>query len=262
MPTAVSAMCGSSIARRHRASSIRSRPSQSRPRRAARIVMVDAMSSFGAIPVDMERLGHRRHGVVLQQVHRGRAGLLLCACAGATCSRRAKAIAIPSCSISMSSGRCSRRPASSASRRRPMRSSPSSRRSRSMRTQGGVAARGARYRRNADVLVKGMRDMGFETLLADDGSRPDHPDLPHAARSQFRFRDASTRCCAQRGYRHLSGQAHQAAELPHRHDRPDRRNGDARRAQRDPRGAARHECHRHAARSRLETRDSGNEPSP
>jgi len=33
--------------------------------------------------------------------------------------------------------------------------------------EGGVAGRGARYRRNRDVLVAGMRDLGFETLLED-----------------------------------------------------------------------------------------------
>ena len=33
--------------------------------------------------------------------------------------------------------------------------------------EGGVAARGARYERNRDVMVDGMRDLGFETLLAD-----------------------------------------------------------------------------------------------
>lgn len=33
--------------------------------------------------------------------------------------------------------------------------------------EGGVAGRGARYRRNCDVLVAGMRAMGFETLLPD-----------------------------------------------------------------------------------------------
>ena len=38
--------------------------------------------------------------------------------------------------------------------------------------QGGVAARGARYARNAAVLVKGMRDMGFSTLLGDEESGP------------------------------------------------------------------------------------------
>ena len=33
--------------------------------------------------------------------------------------------------------------------------------------EGGVAARGARYMRNRDVMVAGMRDLGFETLLKD-----------------------------------------------------------------------------------------------
>jgi 2-aminoethylphosphonate-pyruvate transaminase len=33
--------------------------------------------------------------------------------------------------------------------------------------EGGVAARGARYTKNRDVLVTGMRDLGFETLLSD-----------------------------------------------------------------------------------------------
>ena len=33
--------------------------------------------------------------------------------------------------------------------------------------EGGVAARGARYMRNRDVMVAGMRDLGFETLLSD-----------------------------------------------------------------------------------------------
>ncbi|WP_291737724.1 2-aminoethylphosphonate--pyruvate transaminase [Leisingera sp. F5] len=32
--------------------------------------------------------------------------------------------------------------------------------------EGGVAGRGARYARNRDVLVAGMRELGFETLLA------------------------------------------------------------------------------------------------
>ncbi len=33
--------------------------------------------------------------------------------------------------------------------------------------EGGVAGRGARYARNRDVMVEGMRDLGFETLLKD-----------------------------------------------------------------------------------------------
>jgi len=37
---------------------------------------------------------------------------------------------------------------------------------------GGQSARGERYRRNADVLVKGMREMGIQTLLSDDQAGP------------------------------------------------------------------------------------------
>jgi 2-aminoethylphosphonate-pyruvate transaminase len=38
--------------------------------------------------------------------------------------------------------------------------------------QGGVAARGARYARSAQMLVKGMREMGFATLLDDHNAGP------------------------------------------------------------------------------------------
>jgi 2-aminoethylphosphonate-pyruvate transaminase len=38
--------------------------------------------------------------------------------------------------------------------------------------EGGVAARGARYRANADILIRGMRDMGFSTLLSDNEAGP------------------------------------------------------------------------------------------
>jgi 2-aminoethylphosphonate-pyruvate transaminase len=33
--------------------------------------------------------------------------------------------------------------------------------------EGGVAGRGARYRRNCEILLSGMRDLGFEPLLPD-----------------------------------------------------------------------------------------------
>lgn len=38
---------------------------------------------------------------------------------------------------------------------------------RAHKAEGGVAGRGARYTRNRDVMVAGMRDLGFETLLKD-----------------------------------------------------------------------------------------------
>jgi len=38
--------------------------------------------------------------------------------------------------------------------------------------EGGVAGRGARYSRNRDVIVAGMRELGFETLLKDHWLSP------------------------------------------------------------------------------------------
>jgi len=38
--------------------------------------------------------------------------------------------------------------------------------------EGGVAGRGARYRANMETLIKGMREMGFETLLDDAEMAP------------------------------------------------------------------------------------------
>ncbi|MFN6952929.1 MAG: 2-aminoethylphosphonate--pyruvate transaminase, partial [Albidovulum sp.] len=38
--------------------------------------------------------------------------------------------------------------------------------------EGGIPGRGARYARNRDVLVAGMRDLGFETLLQDHWLSP------------------------------------------------------------------------------------------
>jgi 2-aminoethylphosphonate-pyruvate transaminase len=38
--------------------------------------------------------------------------------------------------------------------------------------EGGVAGRGGRYRENARILVEGMRNLGFQTLLPDDLQAP------------------------------------------------------------------------------------------
>ncbi len=38
--------------------------------------------------------------------------------------------------------------------------------------EGGVAGRGARYRRNCEILVEGMRALGFETLLPNETQAP------------------------------------------------------------------------------------------
>lgn len=41
-----------------------------------------------------------------------------------------------------------------------------------LKEEGGVQARNARYRENHDILVKGMREAGFETLLDDSVQSP------------------------------------------------------------------------------------------
>jgi 2-aminoethylphosphonate-pyruvate transaminase len=38
--------------------------------------------------------------------------------------------------------------------------------------EGGVAGRGGRYRQNGELLISGMREMGFKTLLPDDLQAP------------------------------------------------------------------------------------------
>ena len=53
--------------------------------------------------------------------------------------------------------------------------------------EGGVAGRGARYVKNRDVLVAGMRSLGFETLLEDDWLSPIITTFFCPADPNFRF---------------------------------------------------------------------------
>ncbi|MDZ4392869.1 2-aminoethylphosphonate--pyruvate transaminase [Cypionkella sp.] len=53
--------------------------------------------------------------------------------------------------------------------------------------EGGVEGRGARYARNRDVMVDGMRDLGFETLLADRWLSPIIVTFFNPAHEKFVF---------------------------------------------------------------------------
>ena len=55
------------------------------------------------------------------------------------------------------------------------------------REEGGVEARGARYRANRDVLVEGMRKLGFETLLQDRWLSPIIVTFFNPAHHNFEF---------------------------------------------------------------------------
>lgn len=53
--------------------------------------------------------------------------------------------------------------------------------------EGGVAGRGGRYRENCKVLVDGMRDMGFKTLLPDYLQAPNIVTFHMPADEKFNF---------------------------------------------------------------------------
>lgn len=53
--------------------------------------------------------------------------------------------------------------------------------------EGGIAARGARYAQNRDVLVAGMRELGFETLLKDRWLSPIIVTFFNPVHPAFRF---------------------------------------------------------------------------
>jgi len=53
--------------------------------------------------------------------------------------------------------------------------------------EGGVAGRGARYARNRDVMVAGMRELGFETLLSDRWLSPTIVTFFNPAHPTFEF---------------------------------------------------------------------------
>lgn len=65
--------------------------------------------------------------------------------------------------------------------------------------EGGVAGRGARYARNRDVMVSGMRALGFETLLDDQWLSPIIVTFFSPAHPNFQF-DRFYELMKQRGF--------------------------------------------------------------
>jgi len=65
--------------------------------------------------------------------------------------------------------------------------------------EGGVAGRGARYRRNCQILIEGMREMGFRPLLPDALQAPIIVTFHTPADPRFDFKSFYDRL-ARRGY--------------------------------------------------------------
>ncbi len=134
---------------------------------AGRKLLIDSMSAFGALPLDPVKLNCTALVSSANKCIEGVPGF------GFVIARKDEIEASKGNAHSLCRSTCTpngqrwKRPASGALRRRPMWSPPSWRRLRLHEAEGGVPARGARYTSNRDVLVEGMRDLGFETLLAD-----------------------------------------------------------------------------------------------
>jgi len=65
--------------------------------------------------------------------------------------------------------------------------------------EGGVAGRGGRYRRNCEILVAGLRGMGFETLLPDHLQAPIIVTVRMPADPRFEF-ETFYQALSRRGY--------------------------------------------------------------
>ncbi len=130
-------------------------------------LIVDAMSSYGAIPIDARTVRFDALDRGVRQMSRGRArhGLRHRPADGAGALRPATALRSPwTCSTS---GNTCRRQGSGVSRRPPTSSRRCAPPSTSTRRRGDSTARLARYTENCAALVSGMRALGFRTFLPD-----------------------------------------------------------------------------------------------
>ena len=100
--------------------------------------------------------------------------------------------------------------------------------------EGGVAGRGARYRRNCDVLVAGLRALGFETLLPDGLQAPIIVTVRMPADPRFQFEAFYDRL-SRRGFVIYPGKLTVADSFRIGCIGRARRGRDARRARRHPR---------------------------
>ena len=87
--------------------------------------------------------------------------------------------------------------------------------------EGGVAGRAARYRENHEVLLAGMEEMGFFRLSRARAAEPHHHFVSLSTGFPIRLRRFLP--VAQRpGPRHLPRKAHRRGLFSHRHHRPHR----------------------------------------
>lgn len=139
--------------------------------RAGASVIVDAMSSFGAIPLDLESAGVdflvSSSNKCIEGVP-GFAFVLARRAALEACEGRARTLSLDLYAQwdgLERDGQFRFTPPTHAllAFRQALRE---------LEAEGGVEARGARYRRNHETLSRGMRELGFESYLAEEDQGP------------------------------------------------------------------------------------------
>ncbi len=140
-------------------------------RRHGRALLVDAMSAFGALPIDAETTGFLALAASSNKCLEGAPGL------GFVIARRSELEAAVGNSHSLSldlhdqwkgfetNGQWRFTPPTHVI-------AALSQALDEFDAEGGVKGRGGRYRENLDMLVLGMRALGFQTLLADEVQAP------------------------------------------------------------------------------------------
>jgi len=165
---------------------------------AGRRLLVDAMSSFGALPVDVAALGCEALAASANKCLEGAPGVAF------VVARRAALAAAagnaPSLSLDLAdqwrgfeaNGQWRFTPPTYAI-------AALDRALAEHEAEGGVAGRCARYRRNCALLIEGMRGLGFETYLPDAVQAPIIVTFHSPADARFDFA-AFYEALARRGY--------------------------------------------------------------
>ena len=171
-------------------------------------LIVDAMSSFGGVPIDMARLGIDFMISSANKCIQGVPGFgfviarrsLLEQCGGVA---RSLSLDLYDQWRTMEDGHGKWRFTSPTHVVRTFMQAMAE-----LRAEGGIEARHARYRENHDTLVEGMRSLGFRTLLPDEVQSPIITSF-YYPNAEFDFKDFYTKL-KERGFVIYPGKISQA----------------------------------------------------
>lgn len=177
-------------------------------KRHGKVLIVDAMSSFGGVPIDMARLGIDFMISSANKCIQGVPGFgfviarrsLLEQCGGVA---RSLSLNLYDQWRTMEDGHGKWRFTSPTHVVRAFMQAMAE-----LRAEGGIEARHARYRENHDTLVEGMRSLGFRTLLPDEVQSPIITSF-YYPNAEFDFKDFYTKL-KERGFVIYPGKISQA----------------------------------------------------